>query len=194
MDKWTRIAQMCLVGTTFALTACSGGNASTTSSAMQEKTASPQNSSGSTSQQSSRDKFSAAEASPPPAVDPCKLASAAEVSAIVGNLRSGPTPMKAQTGETLSCNFVTESGNIIAISVIDAVNWDFRKSFHAEKPETVKLSGLGEEAFFEEMDRLPGGTHVLRKPYILEVRAGLASVRRDQEVTQAIAAAAIGRI
>lgn len=197
MDRWTRIAGTCLVGTTIALTACSGGSTATSSSSSNQNAASQQSAPTAAPDRSASQASAAANtapAAPPRVIDPCTLATAAEVSTVVGKLRSGPTPLKSQTGDVLECKFITDAGNIVAISIVDAANWEFRKSFYEDDEGTVNLAGLGEEAFFGEKDHQPGITQVLHKPFILEVSASLASEKDDQEATKAIAATALSRI
>jgi len=146
--------------------------------------------------QASASKPSQATASQPvkayTAVDPCSLTTAAEMEGIVGKLRSGPQPIKAQDGEILMCKFVTDKGQIIDISVINGVNFEIHKGFVKDDKETQMVSGLGEGAFLKAMQN-EYTLEILKQPYALEIT--MTMNREDAlSFSQTIAARALPRL
>jgi len=130
-----------------------------------------------------------------PAVDPCTLVTGAEMEAIVGKLRSGPEPLKGPTGDILECNYVTDDGELVVISVADAVNWEIRESFAQPDDETKveRIAGLGEKAIYKSPEHGDDELYVLKRPYILELRSGV-DVEKNRQFMEAIAKIALPRM
>jgi hypothetical protein len=126
-------------------------------------------------------------------VDPCSLATAAEMQSIVGKLRSGPEPLKGQNGQILQCDYVTGDGRRIAISVDDGVNWEIHQGIASGDKGTEQVAGLGDDAYFTFFGGEGYNLHVLKRPTILEIDVQMG---HDQalEVTKAIATKVLPRL
>jgi hypothetical protein len=129
------------------------------------------------------------------AVDPCTLVTGAEIEAIVGKLRSAQESVKSQTGEVLFCKTLTDQGQLVDLSVIDAVNWDFKLGFNKDNEDShfQKVSGFGDDAFFISPDHGEDELMILAKPYILEVVLTVDS-EKNLDYAKAIAEKALPRL
>jgi len=139
--------------------------------------------------------FAASQAATGPAIDPCTLVTGAEMEAIVGKLRSGPEPLKGPNGDILECNYVTDDGGLVVISVADGVNWEIRESFAQPDDDTKveRIAGLGEKALYKSPEHGDDELYVLKRPYILELRSS-ADAEKNRQFMEAIAKIALPRL
>jgi len=129
------------------------------------------------------------------AFDPCSLTTAAEIEAVVGKLRSGPEPIKGQDGNILECKFLTTRGDLVTLSVVSAVNWDFKRGvYEADKDNRFeKVAGLGDDAFFVSQPHIGDQLLILKQPYLLELVVNVES-DKNLDFAKAIAEKAVPRL
>jgi hypothetical protein len=129
------------------------------------------------------------------AFDPCTLLTGSEAEAIVGKLRSGPEPVKGQDGSILKCKFVTVEAHLVTLSVVDAVNWDFKQgAYKGDKDNRFeKVAGLGDDAFFVSQPHIGDQLVTLKKPYLLELHVNV-DTDKNMELAKAIAEKALPRL
>ncbi|BCA53220.1 hypothetical protein W02_03600 [Nitrospira sp. KM1] len=125
----------------------------------------------------------------PPAVDPCKVLTTAEVEQVVGKLKGTPTGDKE--GEAGWCNYEFANGKDameVWVFPADGINRGRKVS---KKPVTVK--GLGDDAF---MDRGMHGldyVNLFIKKQGVTVKLSLKESAGDEDKLKTLAQKAVGR-
>jgi hypothetical protein len=123
----------------------------------------------------------AASPSPSPdTVDACALVTAAEVKAILGELRE---PAKRETGlqKEKECHYLDADGQNVTLSVYSASRWGMQKGIVSEM-DPHDEPGLGDEAFSVKRGSATE-MYVKKGNLVLEVRgsAGMAVTRAMAE-------------
>ena len=81
----------------------------------------------------------------PPAVDPCKLLTPAEVEQVVGKLKGAPASETLGHGVRCGYDFADEKNEFEIWT--SAASWS--KALHKDAKQPVMASGLGDEAFMD---------------------------------------------
>jgi hypothetical protein len=106
----------------------------------------------------------------PRSIDLCALATADEMSAIIGKLKSDPKPLKGPAGEMMMCTFTTEAGQEVTFSYENALSWGVikgasklnqdRRGGRRPRPGGALRSGQRPEHLHRlDPDRDPGAAH-----------------------------------
>jgi len=79
-----------------------------------------------------------------------------------------------------------------ALDLADADDWSFRKCFAESSKDTVKVPGLGEDAFMKSSGTGGHVIAVLKRPNIIQVQISLGA--QDLEFGEALATNALGKL
>ncbi|SLM49196.1 protein of unknown function [Nitrospira japonica] len=125
----------------------------------------------------------------PPAIEPCKIVTIAEVEQIIGKLKEAPK--SGQEGEAAWCNYEFANGkDAFEIWVFPASGIDRARKL-AKKP--VQLKGLGDDAFMNRGMHGLDYVDIFIKKGSATVKLSLHETAGDEDKLKALAQKAVGR-
>jgi len=125
----------------------------------------------------------------PPAIEPCKIVTVAEVEQIIGKLKAAPTTGKE--GDAAWCNYEFVNGkDAFEIWVFPASGIDRARKL-AKK--AVQLKGLGDDAFMNRGMHGLDYVDIFIKKGSATVKLSLHETAGDEDKVKALAQQAVGR-
>ena len=126
----------------------------------------------------------------PPAVDPCKLLTPAEVEQVVGKLKGAPASETLGHGVRCGYDFADEKNEFEIWT--SAASWS--KALHKDAKQPVMVSGLGDEAFMDRGKVDPEDVDLyIRKGATLIILMTRKSLG-DEEKLKTLGRKAVGRL